>query len=372
MGFKKYEEGTKKEEEVLVEEETKKEEQKKEYINNLIEENTRISEEENKQEKTIDEEKVYKDVELARFNYNKILKKWKILGICSSCFGIALMVVAMVLFFAFKDNQAVTIVALVLCVLGIIAMGVVSVIKNKDLKKKALNYVNEYFVITNKFIYSDDKFSNVQYLAETQYSDEAFKNAHLYKGIHDTKSRNYVTLNYKDRPLVSCDISANVLVKGRTSPMFLGKLYCLERKHDEAKEILEKKEGEQIEATDIKKDVIIFQLKGGDLSRPIDDVEGLEKIDETNTYVLYSNNKKCKKIFNSKVLTTCMAFRIDKTLIDVVISITNEYITIGIDYADDFISIPVESETNVQTLRRTKKDLELVTEIFDFVNENSK
>ena len=152
MGFKKYEEGTKKEEEVLVEEETKKEEQKKEYINNLIEENTRISEEENKQEKTIDEEKVYKDVELARFNYNKILKKWKILGICSSCFGIALMVVAMVLFFAFKDNQAVTIVALVLCVLGIIAMRVVSVIKNKDLKKIALNYVFEYFVITNKFI----------------------------------------------------------------------------------------------------------------------------------------------------------------------------------------------------------------------------
>lgn len=372
MGFKKYEEGTKKEEEVLVEEETKKEEQKKEYINNLIEENTRISEEENKQEKTIDEEKVYKDVELARFNYNKILKKWKILGICSSCFGIALMVVAMVLFFAFKDNQAVTIVALVLCVLGIIAMGVVSVIKNKDLKKKALNYVNEYFVITNKFIYSDDKFSNVQYLADTQYSDEAFKNAHLYKGIHDTKSRNYVTLNYKDRSLVSCDISANVLVKGRTSPMFLGKLYCLERKHEETKEILEKKEGEQTEATDVKKDVIIFQLKGGDLSRPIDDVEGLEKIEETNTYVLYSNNKKCKKIFNAKVLSTCMAFRIDKTLIDVVISITNEYITIGIDYADDFISIPVESETNVQTLRRTKKDLELVTEIFDFVNENSK
>ena len=112
--------------------------------------------------------------------FNKILKKWKILGICSSCFGIALMVVAMVLFFAFKENQAVTIVALVLCVLGIIAMGVVSVIKNKDLKKKALNYVNEYFVITNKFIYSDDKFSNVQYLADTQYSDEAFKNAHLY------------------------------------------------------------------------------------------------------------------------------------------------------------------------------------------------
>ena len=100
--------------------------------------------------------------------------------------------------------------------------------------------------------------------------------------------------------------------------------------------------------------------------------DGLEKIEETNTYVLYSNNKKCKKIFNAKVLSTCMAFRIDKTLIDVVISITNEYITIGIDYADDFISIPVESETNVQTLRRTKKDLELVTEIFDFVNENSK
>ena len=34
--------------------------------------------------------------------------------------------------------------------------------------------------------------------------------------------------------------------------MFLGKLYCLERKHEEAKEILEKKDGEQIEATDVK------------------------------------------------------------------------------------------------------------------------
>lgn len=372
MGFKKYEEGMKKEEEVLVEEETRKEEEKKEYINNIIEENTRLSEEENKQEKTIDEEKVYKDVELARFNYNKILKKWKILGICSSVFGIVLMIVAMVLFFAFKDNQAVTIVALVLCVVGVASMGVVSVIKNKDLKKKALNYVNEYFVITNKFIYSDESFTNVQYLANTQFSDEAFRNAHLYKGIHDTKSRNYVALSYKNIPLVSCDISANVLVKGRTSPMFLGKLYCLERKKDAVKPILDNKDNENKETIEVKKDVIIFQLKGGELSRPIDDIEGLEKVDETDSYVLYSSDKKCKKIFNSKVLSVCKDFRIDKTLIDVVISITDEYIIVGIDYADEFISIPVESEANVQIFRRTKKDLQLVTEIFDLINENSK
>ena len=54
------------------------------------------------------------------------------------------MVVAMVLFFAFKDNQAVTIVALVLCVLGIIAMGVVSVSKNMLLFELIYNgeYVN--------------------------------------------------------------------------------------------------------------------------------------------------------------------------------------------------------------------------------------
>ncbi len=371
MGFKKYEEGMKKEEEILVEEETKKEEESKEFINNIIEENNRLALEDEKQEKTVGEEQVYKEVEVARYAYKKILKKWKILGICSSAFGIVLMIVAMILFFVFKSNQAITIVALVLCVVGIAAMGIVSLIKNKDLKKKALDYVNQYFIITNKFIYSDEAFTNVEYLSNTQFSDQAFKDAHFYKGIHDTKSRNYVALSYKNIPLVTCDISANVLVRGRTSPMFLGKLYCLERKHEDIKPIL-KKEGEE-EASEVKDEsIIIFQLKGGELSKPLDDIEGLEKVDDTESYVVYSNDKKYKKIFNSKVLNVCKSFRIDKTLIDVVLSIRNNYITIGIDYADEFISIPVENEANIQILRRTKSDLALVTEIFDLINENSK
>ena len=62
-------------------------------------------------------------------------------------------------------------------------------------------------------------------------------------------------------------------------------------------------------------------------------------------------------------------FRIDETLIDVILCIKEGKVSIGIDYSDEFINIPVESEFKINNIKRAKLDLERVLKIFDLLNK---
>ena len=67
------------------------------------------------------------------------------------------------------------------------------------------------------------------------------------------------------------DLAANILVKNRLSPMFLGKFYDYTSSYS--------KEGKRI----------IMQIKGGQLSRPVDDIDDLKLVESTDAYLIYTN-----------------------------------------------------------------------------------
>lgn len=69
------------------------------------------------------------------------------------------------------------------------------------------------------------------------------------------------------------------------------------------------------------------------------------------------------KILTDRILSLLNSFKIDDQLIDVIVSIKKGVVILGIDYSDEFMNIPVESEYNVKNTLRVKKDFERVKKI---------
>lgn len=354
MGFKKYDESVASE--VKKEEETKEVEEEKnneEEINSVIDSNALLEEEENKKEVTSDQAELTKNINEARSKYWSYNKKVKRINYIVTGVSTVLMVGCFVLTLVFQSKYAwMLYVALGAFVLALIAMVTATKVNKNKLQGKANEYINELFTLSAKYLYRDEKFTKVNYLSANQLDDQVFINAHFYKNIKNTRSRNYVEAEYDGKVLTSVDVAGNILVKNRMSPMFLGRMYIYPNNYQGDK-------------------VIIAQLKGGQLSKPLDDIEELKLVDggTNSSFVVYTNDDNYKKVFNSKVLTTLKKFRIDKTLIDVIVSIRAGYTTIGIDYCDDFLNIPVESDFNINTLRRSEKDLNLVLEMINEINK---
>jgi len=354
MGFKKYEE--KVTSEVEKEEETKEIEEEKnneELINSVIDSNALLEEEENKKEVTTDQVELTKKINDARSKYWAFNKKVKRINYIVTGVSTVLMVGVFILTLVFQNQYSrMLYLALGAFVLALVAMVVTTKVNKNKLQGKANDYINELFSLSAGYLYRDEKFTKVNYLSQNQLDDQVFINAHFYKNIKNTRSRNYVEVEYNGKVLTSVDIAGNILVKNRMSPMFLGRMYVYPNNY----------EGDK---------VIIAQLKGGQLSKPLDDIDDLKLVDggTNSSYVVYTNDEGYKKVFNSKVLSTLRKFRIDKTLIDVIVSVRAGYTTIGIDYCDEFLNIPVESDFNINTLRRSEKDLELVLEMIDEINK---
>jgi len=320
------------------------------YINNLIEENTKLEEEE--KDVSLDELEIEltNNANLERTSYLKETKKVRNLNIIIVVIAMVLMVGGFVLLLTLGNTYGFIIyIALALVLVGLIGMFVTLKIVKSKLGKKAQAYIDKLFTLTNNFIYSDSKFSDINYVSNAELDTNVFKEAKLYKDVKSSRSRNYCTVTYENKTLTSCDLAANVIIKNKTMPYFLGKFYVYENDFEE--------DGKYI----------IFQLRGGNLSRPIDDIDDLKLVEGDKNIVVYSNYEKYKKILTLQVITLLKTFRIDSTLIDVVVSIRKGYTCIGIDYSDDFLTIPVDSEFKINYSRRAKQDLDKVVEILSLI-----
>lgn len=360
MGLKKYDEEAYKAQEEAKEASLKKLEEEKNKAKELNEE-VRIDDEviipdeipEIDEGNLLDNEKELTNaINAYREDYKKYYKKQKIVRTLITVGTLVFLSIGLVIFLLQKKigNMA-SYIGIAVIMVGLVASFICSTIFKKKLENKAREYMKNYCVATNKYLFNNPDFKDVNIEANKQMDPNLFVDAHFYKNIRNTRSRNHVTLTYKDKPMVSCDLAGNIVIKNRTSPMFLGKYYDYECNYS-------KENG-----------IILFQLKGKELSKPIDNIDDLVAKENNSRYVIYSNDEEYRKILNNKVLTELLKFKIDDTLIDVIFSIRNGKVDLGIDYSDDFINIPVESEFKINNIKRAKLDLERVLKIFDLLNK---
>ena len=210
-------------------------------------------------------------------------------------------------------------------VVAVVGMFVANRYFRGKLSKKAEDYIAKLYSEIDNYLFSGEDFKELSYKPQGQLKDEIFMDARFYKDLKNTRSRNLVSVQY----------------------MFLGKFYDYENTYD--------KEGKRI----------IMQIKGGELSRPIDDVDDLKLVEGNETYAIYSNDEEWRKILKQDVIRDICKLEIDKTLIDVIISIRPGKTSIGIDYVDEFMNIPVDHEFDFNLVRKTEADFKKVLTIFD-------
>lgn len=349
MGLKKFNE-----EEVIEKEEEKiesKEDEEKSKLESIILENSK-EEEELKNLPLDEKQKVVTDkIEDARLAYFAYTKKQKRINTMISVGVIIVLIICIILIFALGNAyQWISYLALGIMVVAVVLTFVATKVIKSKLSKQAEEYIKILYQNVNEYLYSGENFSKLEVKAYGQLKDELFVDARFYKNIKGTKSRNLVSVYYKDKQLGSADLAANILVKNRLSPMFLGKFYDYTSKYDK----------------DDKR--IVMQIKGGQLSRPIDDVDDLKLVDGNDTYCIYTNDDEWRKILNARVIKDILKLKIDKTLIDVLISIRKGKCSIGIDYIDEFMNIPVEHEFDFNNVKRVELDLNKVLTILDDLN----
>ncbi len=345
MPLKKYD----KEEELKQQQEAEKVQE--EATNKLaltIEENERLTQEENAEPLSLDQETIKKNIEEARNFYFEASKKQRRINTIVTIAVMVVLVAALVLMIALSSTvQWITYVSISIMIVALICVFIFQRFAKNKLGAKAEDYIAKLYNEIDTYLYTKEGFSDLSFKPQGQLKDEIFFDARFYKDLKSTRSRNLVSVQYKGKLLVAADLAGNILIKNRLSPMFLGKFYDYENSYD--------KEGKRI----------IMQIKGGELSRPIDDVEDLKLVDGNDTYTIYTNDEEWRKVLKQDVIKDICKLKIDKTLIDVIISIRPGKTSVGIDYVDEFMNIPVEHEFDFNQVRRTEKDLEKVLKIFD-------
>lgn len=352
MGLKKYDANAEKNEEEIVdetvEETSEKVSEEKPLLNEEFAEDEVVEEE----VEVLDSDKeLEKNINEKRLEYVSFTKKQRKMSTIVTVVCLAFVVGGFALMMLNDKTGGVGIyIGLVLVIIAFIFTFVMSKMSKDKLTKQAQEYVSYLYQKTNEYIFEGKQVDNLENKTE-QLNAEVFTDFHLYKNIRNTRNRNLTTMNYKGSPLICCDMAANILIKNRTSPMFLGKFITYKSTYNEDDKY------------------VLFQLIGGELSRPIDNVEDLKLIEGNKKYVLYSNDENYFKFVDAKVINELKSFKIDNDLIDIIFSLRKGNVCIGIDYSDEFMNIPVQSEYSIKHTIRVKKDLEKVLKIFDLLNK---
>lgn len=295
------------------------------------------------------EESIIKTVNEGKEAYLVEVKKQKRINLIVTITLIVVLIGAFGLLIGLsKTYEWITYVSLLIMIIATGGSFLFSRSSRKLLTKKAMAFMKLYFTQINKYIYNDANFKDVVTMPNEELKKDVFVNARFYKGIQATKSRNFVSSIYNNKKMVSCDIAGSILVKNKTSPMFLGKFIDIDNDYD-------------------KNFVILFQLKGKELSRPIDDTEGLKLVEGNNKYVIYTNDEQYKKILTKEVINALTSFKINNRVIDVILSIRKGTTAIGIDYSDEFINIPIDGNFDIHNTFKAKEDLNKVLKIINAI-----
>lgn len=243
--------------------------------------------------------------------------------------------------------------------LGVMILVLAGTYLSSNMMKKKLMaqsevYIDYLYEKTGHYVYNDKEIKSLVITPKGSLDDKWFHDAHFYKDIVNTKGRNFAHFEYKGVEVDTCDLAANMKIKGKLSPKFLGRYYSFKANNK----------------TDGK--VTIFQLKGGKLSIPLDDIDDLKLIEGNDKYCIYSNDPNAKKILNAKVIKELQKFKVVDPLIDVIFSVKDNLISLGIDYADEYLNIPVDSDFSIKNTKIAKQDFKKVIDVLEALLKTAK
>lgn len=304
--------------------------------------------------------KIVFDVEQERKKFVKLTKIFKYLNIALMIFMVSFLIVIYTVIMPLKDQNDYNYGAYLALGLGIGVLAFVFIylfIVKKYTQRKYKEYFCEYNKIVNNYTFKDDEFSELNINIEDKINEQVISSACLFKNIAKIGSRYLITFKYKyldnfyNVTLGDAGIQTP-LPKGFKS-VFTGKLFILENNVDLPGKLL-------------------IQIKGkNSLVSDIDNTDGLENYISRNNLNIYSNLYKIKQIITNKVLSLLESFKLDDDLLDVVVSIYDKKVIVGLDYNDSvmFLERGIDKPIDYKIIDRTILDNKIVLELLCELNE---
>lgn len=325
----------------------KKEEKK--VVKPLEEENGVIQSDENEEEveeivpliDDNDAKDIVNAINAEKDEFLKVQKKWRMLGLIGTGVFLIFMVAGFILCATFvknTTNQWVSYIGFGLIVIGFVISIIISKVQKSKVSAAATKYADFYYEKKAQLVFNIPGISNVEASGKFE-NKESFINAKFYKDIKTVRSRFGVKFKYNKKDCAISETAGCVLIKNRTSPKFLGKFFVCPIKYE-------------------KPTTILFQLKGKELSQPIDNIQNLELKEGNDKYVIYSNDDEYNEVLTSKVIGLIKAFKIKDPVIDVIVSIHENELSIGIDYIDEYMNAPIDKDLDLERISKEKLDIE--------------
>ena len=229
-------------------------------------------------------------------------------------------------------------------VIGVIAALFVGMIVFKFLTKRYLNkkataYVENYYKKVSTYLFDDAYITDLVVNPKGKVEKEFFLKANIYDELKSVGSRNLVTFKRNDREYSFVDLAASVQGVKRLEPIFVGK-------------VVKAKLNRSVNGR------LLGQILGNSkLTKPIDGFRGLEQISKTSNYVFYSNMHKEKNLLTKTITDLFGKYKLNNELLDVVISVNNDEIVVGLNYDDSVMQLPVDKKFNKKSIDDTKAAL---------------
>lgn len=251
-----------------------------------------------------------------------------------------------------EGNSWITILVFCVAIVCFIGIYIFTRIQRKQVEAKSNEYISFVFNETNKLVYSNPKFKDINITLKGDDSiKELFDKTRIFLNIKSFKAINVVKGKVNDIDFTAFDCAASILVKNRPQPRFLGRMFVFDLKDVDP----------SLRA--------LFQVKGKEYSYPVDDIEEMSLVDGNDKYSFYLNKEEGKKILNNKVLSLIKKFKISKQIIDVIVSINDSKLFIGIDYSDEMINVPTDKSLNLENIKKQEIDVEHVISIIEEINK---
>lgn len=221
--------------------------------------------------------------------------------------------------------------------------------QRKQIDEAVSEYLFSYSINNNSYLFKGEEFNNITVGYKERPDIELLKQLNISDLVCSVSSRNVVKGTMLDKPFSVCDASLKVGDKDKRTQqkaVFVGKVYSFDYSFDG--------EGRAF-----------IYLKGCGDAAPtkLDDVNKVEISGLKGDYEVYTSYKNYKSIFNKDVVKALNRFSTDETLNDLVISIVEGRVLIGLSYSDEAMVIPMNKDYEIDCLSHMEKELDIVKEL---------
>jgi len=282
-------------------------------------------------------------IEEARKSFMAFYKKQRLYNNIAFVLVIVLIIASYVVLQAWlgQNYLALGAVAVVLVLLF-----VYSRISRTKMEKLTKEYITQYYGLMKEKAFPEERFPKATIDFDRKLDLSVFTDAGILKEITRINTRGIVSFDYRGQEATACDMAAYRSSDGKQTPSFLGKFIVVPLKLNLSGRIL----------VHIKPKV---QAKGPDV------LDDLQKMEETERYVIYATDAATFKVLPSGFVHLLDSLSVDNLLVDATFSIHPGQTQVALSYTDALMVIPLQNAFDPAPSDQYAKNLQSTLAILD-------